>query len=526
MGWLLNSPLPYNPGKNKFMKLLMLIPLLLLVNIVFAQTRIEGKVQDEYGAPVPGANIFIKDSYDGTSSSVDGTFSFLTEETGEQILSVTFVGYKSFEQKVLLNGTTISLAITLTEEINQLDGVVISAGSFTAGEEKRRTILKPVDIATTAGATADIAGALNTLPGTQKVGESGRLFVRGGDGNETRTFVDGLVVLEPYGPSAPNTPSRGRFLPFMFKGTSFSTGGYSAEYGQAISSALVLNSKDIAEANQTDIGILTVGADVGHTQAWQRASLSAKVGYTNLQPYFGLINQEIDWITAPESYESSAAYRQRVGNDGIFKFFGNLNRTSFSQYLHEIADPTMKQSYDLVNTYGYGNGSYQQSLSPLWSVLGGVSYSYNQNDVTLDGNPRGDQEKGVHSKLVFENAVNDQLEIRFGGEFFSRTYTASRLNESNQKTETLSFNEPLSAAFAEAEYFINKQVVMKAGGRFENNAMTNQSAVDPRLSLAYKPGKRGQFSFAYGKFRQSAQNKYVMWNNTLNPEKAEHFILN
>ena len=49
-----------------------------------------------------------------------------------------------------------------------------------AGEEKRRTILKAVDIATTAGATADIAGALNTLPGTTKNGESGRLFVRGG----------------------------------------------------------------------------------------------------------------------------------------------------------------------------------------------------------------------------------------------------------------------------------------------------------------------------------------------------------
>jgi hypothetical protein len=82
----------------------------------------------------------------------------------------------SFVQQVELSGTIITISATLKEEINQLDGVVISAGSFTAGEEKRRTILKPVDIAMTAGATADIAGALNTLPGTQKVGESGRLF--------------------------------------------------------------------------------------------------------------------------------------------------------------------------------------------------------------------------------------------------------------------------------------------------------------------------------------------------------------
>src|SRR6185436_1392463 len=119
-------------------------------------------------------------------------------------------------------------------------------------------------------------GALNTLPGTQKVGESGRLFVRGGDGNETRTFIDGMLVLDAYGPSAPNTPSRGRFLPFMFKGTSFSTGGYSAEYGQALSSALVLDTKDITEATRTDLGFLSVGADVAHTQVWDRSSLSGK----------------------------------------------------------------------------------------------------------------------------------------------------------------------------------------------------------------------------------------------------------
>ncbi len=174
----------------------------------------------------------------------------------------TFIGYKNAQQTVELTGNAVHLTITLKEEINQLDAVTISAGSFTAGDEKRRTILKDVDIATTAGATADIAGALNTLPGTTKVGESGRLFVRGGDSNETRTFIDGMVVLDAYGPSAPSTPARGRFLPFMFKGTSFSTGGYSAEYGQAISSAINMNSNYRSQMNQTDNGILSDVVDV------------------------------------------------------------------------------------------------------------------------------------------------------------------------------------------------------------------------------------------------------------------------
>ncbi|MBK5280162.1 MAG: TonB-dependent receptor [Bacteroidia bacterium] len=492
----------------------------------FSQTIVTGIVTDEKGEGIPGANVFIQDSYDGISSDADGKFSFSTDEKGSKFLVVTFVGYKQFQQAVELNGQPIKVNVSLREEINQLDAVVISAGSFTAGEEKRRTILKPIDIATTAGATADIAGALNTLPGTTKVGESGRLFVRGGDSNEARTFIDGMVVLDAYGPSAPNTPSRGRFLPFMFKGTSFSTGGYSAEYGQALSSALVLNSKDKAEMNQTDIGIMSVGADVAHTQVWDRASLSGKIQYTNVRPYFGMINQEVDWKTPPASLEGSAAYRKQIGKDGFVKFFGNFNQSDYSLFIHDILDPQVKYQYDLGNDYRYGNGSYLQSLNENWTMRGGLSYTYIQNKVKIDGIPLGDVEKGIHAKAVLENSVSDRIEIRFGGELIERDFEATRQNENSNQAELLSFREPITAAFTEGEIYASKRFVTKVGGRMEYNNLIDQLSVDPRLSVAYKPGKQGQFALAYGTFRQTSKNEYVMFNNNLNPEKADHYILN
>lgn len=481
-------------------------------------------MRDQDGQPVPGANIVVKDTYDGTSSAVDGTFSFNTEEQGDQIITVTFVGYKFYQQSVSLTGNPIVLDVKLVEEINQLDAVVISAGSFTAGEEKRRTILKAVDIATTAGATADIAGALNTLPGTQKVGESGRLFVRGGDGREARTFIDGMAVLDAYGPAAPNTPSRGRFLPFMFKGTSFSTGGYSAEYGQALSSALVLNSKDKAEINQTDIGLLSVGADVAHTQVWDRSSLSGKIQYTNIRPYFGLINQRIDWDKPPVSAEGSSAYRRQIGNGGMLKFFGNFNHSNFSMFNHGIDNPDAKSLLELTNKYGYGNAAYQQPLGESWNVRGGLSYTSIENDVSIDGSPRGDTERGLHGKLVLENSVSDRLEFRFGGEVLSRDYAAHR--ESSSGVEETSFNEVIVSPFVEAEAYASERLVAKAGGRLEHVNLNNTTSIDPRISLAWKPGRTGQFSFAYGRFRQSSANQYLILDTKLKSERAEHLIAN
>ncbi|CAN5235195.1 TonB-dependent receptor [soil metagenome] len=500
--------------------------LFFILSLGVSQTTISGKVVDEKGEGIPGANVSIKDSYDGTSSSSEGTFRFITAETGTKTLISTFIGYKNSQQTIELTGNAVHLTITLKEEINQLDAVTISAGSFTAGDEKRRTILKDVDIATTAGATADIAGALNTLPGTTKVGESGRLFVRGGDSNETRTFIDGMVVLDAYGPSAPSTPARGRFLPFMFKGTSFSTGGYSAEYGQAISSALILNSKDRAEMNQTDIGILSVGVDVAQTQAWDRSSVTGKIQYTNIRPYYSLLGQEVDWIDAPVSIQGTTAYRTQVGKAGLLKFFGNFNSTNFSLYNHDIARPELRQRMDLDNKYGYSSLAYQQPINDKWSMRGGLAYSYNQNAAKFDGLPATEIEKGLHSKFILENTVSDRVELRMGVEMISRDYRASKAYEQSTQNQAASFTEVISASFVEVEAFASKNFVAKAGARLEGNSLLGKAAVDPRISLAYRPGKQGQFSFAYGIFRQSAKNQYLRVDNSLNSERAEHFILN
>ena len=132
------------------------------------------------------------------------------------------------------------LKITLRDDVNSLDTVTISAGSFSAGDNSKISVLKPLDIVTTASALGDFVGALQTLPGTTTVAEDGRLFVRGGDAGETQIFIDGIRVFTPYSPTTNNVPTRGRYSPFLFDGITFSTGGYSAEYGQALSWAAVL----------------------------------------------------------------------------------------------------------------------------------------------------------------------------------------------------------------------------------------------------------------------------------------------
>lgn len=291
------------------------IALFLSITLV-GQTTISGTVTDDKNAPIEGVNVYLEGTYDGASTNEEGRFSFETSEQGTQTLVISIISYETHHEMGDVSYFN-DLEIKMREAINQLTGVTLTAGSFQAGDNSKVSVLKPLDIVTTAGALGDFVGALQTLPGTSKVGEDGRLFVRGGAAGETQVFIDGLRVFQPFSATANNMPTRGRFSPFLFKGITFSTGGYSAEYGQALSSVLLLNTTDVPEQEKTDISLMSVGGGVGHTEIWGDESLSINTSYVNLAPYETLIpsNQGVRWNSPYESISGEAVFRRKRENN-------------------------------------------------------------------------------------------------------------------------------------------------------------------------------------------------------------------
>lgn len=498
----------------------------LLIQAVLGQSRISGQVVDKQQNPIIGANVYLIDTYDGTSTDLKGQFTFQTGEKGTRELVVTYLGFSEFRKPLQLREDSIYLAITLREDAFELQGVVITAGTFDAGDESKREVLKPLDIVTTAGATADIAGALNTLPGTTTVGESGRLFVRGGEGYETKTFIDGMQVMSFYSPTAPNTPGRSRFMPFMFSGTSFSTGGYSAEYGQALSSALILQSKFLATQERTDISLMSVGFDAATTQVWEKASLSAKGQYTNLDPYMGLIDQELDWIDAPTSWEGSIAYRKKISETGVLKLFGNFNQSEFSLDRPEIHDPSVKNNIRIGNRYAYLNGILQEVIGNDWTIKGGLSYTQNQQDIGINEAAVDENEGGLHTKIVLSKQLSGLAAIKLGGEFFNRHFRQDYRQAADNFFNRNDFTENLGALFAESDIYLTDHLLARIGFRAAYNGLSQDLHLAPRLSLALKTSEKSQLSAAFGHFRQTAQNEWLIHTPQLDQEQAEHYILN
>src|SRR5688572_3159363 len=135
---------------NKFTRMFKrFIPVFVLVSLTAkAQVTISGKIVDGKSKPLPGVSIGIKNSYDGGTSDSTGNYLFNTDEKGEQILEASATGYKPFQLKINLTGTPLKINISLKERITELKAVVITAGTFEASDQKKTTVLSPLDIVT------------------------------------------------------------------------------------------------------------------------------------------------------------------------------------------------------------------------------------------------------------------------------------------------------------------------------------------------------------------------------------------
>lgn len=489
---------------------------------LMAQTSLSGKVTDNKGKPIEGANVFLEGAYDGTTTDANGDFSFSTPEKGEQVLIITYLSFETTRIPIVMESYEPK-TVKLRESVNTLDAVVISAGTFKAGDNSKASALKPLDIVTTAGAVGDIIGALQTLPGAQIVGESGRLFVRGGESDETQTYIDGIRVAQPYGATANNLPTRGRFSPFLFSGMTFSTGGYSAEFGDALSSVLLLNTINEPNDEQTDMAYMTLGLGLGNTQKWKKSSLSFNLSYINLAPYQKVIKQNVDWIKPYQSMSGETVFRRHFEN-GLFKFYAAFDYATFVLNQKDINAPEPVRVETNNNNF-YMNASYKGTFGQGWSLQTGMSFGYSQNKIGLELDNIRNRENASHLKMKLTKKFSSRVHLTFGGDYFITDFDET-YNEYNIGDYQSGFRNTIGAIFAETDIFFSKKLAAKLGVRGMNSDLIDKSTLEPRISLAYKTSKNGQVSLAYGDFHQNPKQDYLKYHSDFEYEKTSHYIFN
>lgn len=519
----------------------LLVAGLLLSLAARGQTRISGEVTGPLGDPVPSANVRIRGTKTGTVADSLGKFSFILSQRGHQTLLVTSLGFKPFSQKIAVADTALTLSVVLEDAANTLEAVTVSAGSFEASDKAKGASLTPIDAYTVAGNGGDISNALRSLPGSQQIGEREGLFVRGGTNEETKMFVDGTLMKNPNYASVPGIMQPARINLFLFKGVLFNTGGYSALYGQAMSSALILESIDLPEKSSANFSIFpsNLGAGFQHLSKSSRSSYGGGFGYSNQHLYNQVVRQRPDYYQGPQYINGNANVRFKTGKTGMVKGYVAIAESRIGMRNADVDSTSLRTDFKLRNPNIYGTLSYRTDLGADWRVDAGMAYTFDKNTirnrlltenntpVTLPHVPfvtkNSDISVGSHfaqGRAVLTRTFGRNQALRFGEETF---YFGDRQVYNGN---VMSLKDHLSAIFVEGDLRIGEHMAARPGLRTEYASLLRKAVIAPRLSIAYRLGNGEQLNLAYGIFYQKPENQYLFQNRDLGFSRAEHYVLN
>lgn len=185
---------------RKKIKILFLV--LFTTSIAFSQTTVSGNVKDNDGSPLPGVNIQVKDSNNGTSTDFDGNYQ-ISANQGD-VLVFSFLGFHS--QEVTVSSSTQD--VTLEEDANQLDEVVVTAFGIKKKEKALGYSVQKVDVKdlNLSGQTNALEALQGQIAGVQINRTSGSagggvdILIRGissvnpGRSNQPLIIVDGVAL--------------------------------------------------------------------------------------------------------------------------------------------------------------------------------------------------------------------------------------------------------------------------------------------------------------------------------------------
>ena len=225
------------------MKRILFIVLFLLLQLSLISQTIEGKITDFNLNPLAAVNISIINQSGGLISDKDGFYKVNIKANRSYVIAFSFIGYKTEKIRVpmLKKGQKYTLNISLEESNTLLDDIIVKDQKSRKNNLSR---IKTKHVEVIPGSGGGIESVLKTLPGVSSANElSSQYSVRGGNFDENLVYVNGIEVYRPFlihsgqqeGLSFVNTDLVGSIL--------FSAGGFSAKYGDKMSSVLDIKYK-------------------------------------------------------------------------------------------------------------------------------------------------------------------------------------------------------------------------------------------------------------------------------------------
>lgn len=486
----------------------------------------------------------------------DGSFRIAGIPLGTYSVEFTSALYQKFIQSDVVISTGIEREMIIELQGVQTEEVVIEDSRFQKPSDVTTSFksLTFEEIRRFPGGLEDIGRVIQSLPGISLTSDGRNdLLVRGGSPAENLFVVDGFEVnnINHFGSQgATGGPVSILNLDFV-RNVNFLTGGFSAKYGDKLSSVVEIqqragnSEKFFGKINLSGTGF---GANFeGPITKKNKSSwlVSAR------RSYLDLIFNAAGFSFVPEytDFQLKADYRINNSNFIEFNSFGALDKVRFNNDTEENKQNNLDILTNNQNSYSAGI-LWKTLLNKNSFLVSSVSRNYtnfffSQRDSNFTEIFRNDsKESDIQLKLDYSSRISPSTLISLGG-------AGKRIKldyDIDKKADTLSYLDPNTGnyiilpavtilknlytykgfAYAEITQNFLKRFKLTAGVRYDYIDIINKkNYVSPRTSLAVTITPKLSLNFAYGIFYQSPSYIWIIGsenNKELEDIRADHYI--
>ncbi|TAJ12785.1 TonB-dependent receptor [Marinilabiliaceae bacterium JC017] len=386
-------------------KLLSILYFLILgMGLTLAQHSISGKIVDEQGEPIPGVNILIKGTIQGTISNISGEYS-LQVKNPQGTLLYSFIGYKDHQEEIKKRK---NIDVILFPEVEVLDEVVAVGYNVVRKKDVTGAVaqVKPADIVKSPVANYDqalagrVAGVqVSSADGTP--GEGLNIVIRGGNsitGDNSPLYVVDGIPLEDFDPGSISSHDIKDFD--VLKDASAT-----AIYGsRGANGVIIITTKGGRKDGKTEIsvntsaGIQWIPNRLELMSPYDYVKYEKELAYIKGDTYIESFNEH--WID-PELYteealakrgEKATSWQDEIFREAVVQNYNfSLNTGNKTSSIYLSTDYTDQQG-TLLNT-GYkkmnNNLKFTHRINAKAQLGGHIYYSYiKRNGQNVSGNNR------------------------------------------------------------------------------------------------------------------------------------------
>jgi len=383
-------------SRIKFILTAVLLIPLAASNLTAQKDTIKGMVTDTAGVALAGVTIYIPSSSSGTLSNENGLFTLpLPSDEQQYTIVFSFVGYKTDTLSLTRDESARPLNVALRHEIIEIGSVEINA--------ERSGNISAISIPVVAGivipsVSGGIETAITTLPGVSSFSElSSSYSVRGGSYDENLVYINDVEVYRPYLIRSGQQEGLSRINPDLTARVSFSPGGFSAAYGDRMSSVLDITYREPeAFEASASLSLITSSVHAGARSRNNKLYFIAGARYRTNALMLGSLDLSGQYSPHFADIQATAGYNPGRNTRITLSLWGSSNRYTFMPVSQTTTFGTTADAYKL---YAWFDGGEHDR------------YDSGGGDVTLSML----HDNGISSKIIlsgYRAMENENFDIR------------------------------------------------------------------------------------------------------------------